>query len=202
MLTRKAAFKFGDTIVHSARPEWGPGTVTRAEDITWESQPAQRLNVRFATVGLKTLNTAVAQILPAQQKVSAVKPENGNGGWIDTLETKSDDELMTCLPEEASDPFRSVWDRLAFVFDLYRFTSQPGPLINWAVAQTGLSDPLSRFSRHELETFFERWARQRDLQLAALIQEAGRIDEQRVKLMIKQSPTSSQQVVQRLHARR
>jgi hypothetical protein len=202
MLARKASFKFGDSIVHATRPEWGPGVITRAENITWNGHPAQQLNVRFATVGLKTLNTAIVDLLPAQEKVTAVKQTQSNSGWIEALETKTDDELMTSLPEEAGDPFRSMWERLAFVLDLYRFTTDAGPLLNWAVAQSGLADPLSRFSRHELETFFARWARHRDTQLSALLLEASRADEPRVQQMIKQAAPESRHVVQRLYARR
>lgn len=75
---------------------------------------------------------------------------------------------MAALPAEASNPFLSASRRLEFVLSLYRFEPQTR-LIDWAVAQSGLGDPLSRFSRHELEQFFQLWAFERDAALQRLL---------------------------------
>ena len=60
------------------------------------------------------------------------------------------------------------------MLDLYRFERSSRALMDWAVAQSGLDDPLSRFSRHELEELFERWVTQRDAHLGRLVQESRR----------------------------
>ena len=44
-------------------------------------------------------------------------------------------------------------------------------LLDWAVAQSGLDDPLSRFNRTELESFYKDWARDRDVALHRLVTE-------------------------------
>ncbi len=47
MLTQRRTYKFGDRVLNTARPEWGPGTVTRAENVAHNGHTAQRLNVRY-----------------------------------------------------------------------------------------------------------------------------------------------------------
>jgi len=58
-------------------------------------------------------------------------------------------------------------------FALYRIDAG-SKLIEWAVAQSGLNDPMSRFSRHDLESFFQRWKFALDAHLGKLLQEARR----------------------------
>jgi hypothetical protein len=79
---------------------------------------------------------------------------------------------MRRLPEATLDPFRSIDGRLEATFALFRFEPTGRGLVDWAVAQTGLDDPLSRFNRHELESFFERWRGERDAHLGRLLAEA------------------------------
>lgn len=70
------------------------------------------------------------------------------------------------------------------------------------MAQSGLPDPLTRFSRHELETFFDRWARHRDAHLIELVREASRTDPRQVEQMLAQAQPEVRQVLRRPHARR
>ncbi len=201
MLTEKRTFKFGDSVLNTARPEWGPGTVTRAERVIHEGQAAQRLNVRFPTVGLKTLHTGAVDLVPADEN-SAAQSVAQRSGWIAELEGNKPADIMVRLPADASDPFKSLWQRLQFTIGLYRFSREPRALTDWAVAQSGLTDPLTRFSRHELETFFDRWARNRDAHLVELVREASRTDQRQVDQLLAAAQPEVRQVLRRPHARR
>ena len=73
-------------------------------------------------------------------------------------------EVMLAIPERCRDPFRSVESRIQSALELYRYDNGGRGLVDWAVAQTGLDDPLSRFNRHELEAHFSRWSSERWIQ--------------------------------------
>ena len=81
-------------------------------------------------------------------------------------------ELMLAIPEPCRDPFRSLEDRIRSTVELYRFDSGGKGLIDWAVMQTGLDDPLARFNRHELEEHLKRWSHEREQFLRKLMNEA------------------------------
>ena len=53
------------------------------------------------------------------------------------------------------DPFSSATERLKATLDNFRFNAQARPLIDWAIAQTGLDDPLTLYTRQELEQAVE-----------------------------------------------
>ena len=55
-------FSKGDRVLHTERPEWGIGAIVKAERLTVNDQPAQRLTVRFPNAGLKTLSTSHATL--------------------------------------------------------------------------------------------------------------------------------------------
>ncbi len=201
MLTQRRTFKFGDRVLNTARPEWGPGTVTRAESVAHNGHTAQRLNVRFAGVGIKTLHTGAVELIPADEEHAAASVAE-RSGWIAELEGNKPADVMVRLPAEASDPFKTLWQRLQYTLNLYRFSREARALTEWAVAQSGLPDPLTRFSRHELETFFDRWARNRDAHLIELVREANRSDPRQVEQMLAQAQPEVRQILRRPHARR
>ena len=95
-------------------------------------------------------------------------------GWLGEIAKKQPEDAMIAIPEAATDPFAPVTRRLQFVYELYRFNRNGGSLIDWAIAQSGLDDPLSRFNRHELEQFFDRWSWERDRVLAKTVDEGRR----------------------------
>ena len=80
------------------------------------------------------------------------------------------------------------------------FFQRSRSLIDWAVAQSGLDDPLSRFTRHELEVLFDQWATRRAEQLQKLLTQA-RGDQQLVARLVAAAPPAAQQSVRRLTAR-
>ena len=102
--------------------------------------------------------------------------QTAGNGWLSELEGKSQGhgaELWQ-LPDSLSDPFSSDLQRVVATLETYRYSTEPRALIDWAVAQTGLDDPLSKYTRHELEQAFPRYARDRDQHLDQLVRDLKR----------------------------
>jgi len=163
------AFQVGDRVRHASKPEWGLGHVARCSPETIEGKPAYRLTVRFERVGVKALSTAHASLIRDDQT------ETGAPGAQQA--PLSDDELRQRLervPEEATDPFKGPLERLSALLDAYRHKNDPRALLDWATAQTGLTDPLSRLNRHDLEDLFGRFRVNLDRTLAGMVRETTR----------------------------
>lgn len=213
-------YSVGDKVRHRQRPEWGTGSVTKIETVSMRGTRDQRIWVRFPNAGLKTMLASLSQLdradaAPPATASGATQPFRDDdtllgrearheGGWLGEIAKKKPEDAMVALPAAASDPFLSLERRLECILGLYRFEAVGGKLIDWAVAQSGLDDPLSRFNRHELEAFFTRFAYDRDLALLRLVQEAkknpligGTIEERLAK-----APTAAQKVLRRLSAAR
>ena len=181
----KTKYEFGDRVRHLRRPEWGVGSVVKIESTRLNGRPTQSLSVRFPSVGIKVLNTAEAELeLVSGEHTKALADAEAHPivqwgkldetDWLAPMARRKIQEAMISLPLVVRDPFNSLRRRLALTLDLYRFERSSRALMDWAVAQTGLDDPLTQFSRHELEELFERWAAQRDAHLRRLVQESRR----------------------------
>jgi hypothetical protein len=169
-------WKLGDRLLHAGMPEWGIGEVRSAEAITHNGQKAQRVTVRFDRVGVKVLSTAFADLRPATAaSLAADVPENQDPAAeaVDRAEAES---RLVQIPDTATDPFRSRKTRLEATLGLYRFSPSGASLLDWAAAQTGLKDPLTRFSRHELERAFDRFRVNLDNHLKKLAYELKKED--------------------------
>ena len=103
---------------------------------------------------------------------------------------------MSELPPDATDPFLTPERRLKNLLGLFRFEGG-AKLIDWAVAQSGLDDPLSRFNRTELEVFYKDWCRERDLQLFRLVNDFRR-KRQPVDALLVDAPRAALGVLQKL----
>ena len=174
MATRE--WKLGDRLVHAGRPEWGTGEVRSAESVVQDGQRCQRLTIRFDRAGVKTISTAFADLrtreeMPAMPAADADNKPDPLGPPSENYEG-----LLAALPEDATDPFRSRKTRLQSTLTLYRFTANGASLLDWAASQTGLKDPLSRFSRHELERSFSRFRVELDAHLRKLAFEMRKAD--------------------------
>jgi hypothetical protein len=192
-------WKRGDKLVHRGRPEWGVGEVTMVDRDTNDGQPCQRLSIRFARAGLKTISTAYANLGPAdEQPVLAAQ----DGGWLPPANDENDQEVLTRLPEPATDPFLPPAARLKNSLHLYRFTGQGASLIDWAAVQSGLSDPLSRFNRHQLEQFFERFRSNLDSHIRKLASDMRRTDPGAVSAALAGAPPEAQRALRGLDGRR
>lgn len=168
---QQAKFKIGDRVVHASRPEWGAGHVARVSEEIQDGRPAQRLTIRFERAGVKTISTAFADLRPAAEApaVAEAPPEQ-----TPPVDRGDPTEVMTSIPEPARDPFAATLDRLAATLSLYRFSREGAPLLDWAASQSGLRDPLTRFSRHDLEILYDRFRRRLDEHLAQLVVEVKR----------------------------
>ena len=184
------SFAFGDQVRHPTRPEWGVGSVSKVETLTIDGRPAQRLSVRFPGQGVKVLNTGYVQLsrvgggdaaggtpigdlrLDEPPAAEVIRSLDGDD-WLAEVNRRRIEEAMRVLPESARDPFASGRRRIEATLSLYRFDRTGHGLVDWAIAQTGLDYPLTRFNRHELERFFDRWAAERDAHLARLVAESN-----------------------------
>lgn len=199
----QTTFKFGDRLVHTSRPEWGTGVVTSVQNVEQDGQTFQRVNIRFDRAGLKTLATNIAELRPVDEDthpaapIAAGQPET----WLTQLEKGSIDELMSRLPEATRDPFNTLQSRIEATLKLYRFAEQGGALIDWAAAQTGLKDPMTRFNRHELEALFKRFALERDTHLKSLVIEGRRKDPAMVDRLLGTAPHAVRDALRRLNVR-
>ncbi|MHC5025046.1 MAG: DUF3553 domain-containing protein [Planctomycetota bacterium] len=204
-------FEFGDRVHHGQKPEWGVGSVVKTEEISVNGHTTQRVSVRFTNAGLKVLSGVHADLVPAGQALEDTvldeKPnvsewdQMGESGWLGHMAERKVEELMISLPLEARDPFNGVRERLRQTLALYRFDRDGRSLVDWAVAQSGLDDPLSRFNRQELEILFDRWAMERDNHLTRLIDEA-RGEQGLVSSLLEAAPPAAQHAVRRVTAGR
>ena len=101
---------------------------------------------------------------------------------------------MTSLPPAATDPFLSLRKRLENTLALYRFDGATGRLIDWAVAQSGVNDPMTRFNRNQLEQFWQRWKFALDAHLIGLLGEARRDPDALQAALAKASPAAQKAV--------
>ncbi len=181
------SWKVGDRVLHTSRPEWGVGQVLRTEKSRHEGRDVQRLTIRFDRAGTKTISTAFATLQDADAMSAAALHRT-----IDYAQSEARDRLepdqvfgkghqsntpdphktLLKLPEGATDPFSSLANRLDFTLKLYRFEPTGASLLDWAASQTQLPDPLSVFSRHELEAYFAQFRTILDTHLKKLVQEA------------------------------
>ena len=70
-------------------------------------------------------------------------------------------------------------------------------LMEWAMAQTGMDDPLTRFNRTELEEYFTQFAHNRDQHLAKLLREMHS-EQSTVKELINAAPAGAKHAVAKL----
>ena len=195
-------YRQGDELKLCTRPEWGTGKVTKVEHLTRDGERDQRLWVKFPNVGMKTILAGAAEIERVGEPLSgdddhsfAARELSHESGWLGEIMKDRPEEAMTSLPPECSDPFTSLQKRLERTLSLFRFEASGSSLIEWAIAQTGLDDPLSRFNRHELEAFFDQWRRARDEQTRRLVEES-RKNREDVSELIQRAPVSARNALQ------
>lgn len=193
---------FGDRVIHLERPEWGVGQVSSAVPDSHEGKTCQRITVRFERAGIKTLNTALAKLIPAEDAPAILSESPPNGDPLMGGGAPSAREVMLRLPEAATDPFTTPRARLAATLKLYRYSDQGGSLIDWAAAQSGLKDPMTRFSRHELEDLFRRFMAVRDEHLKKVILEVKREDPAGLLAEAREAPRAAHAMLRRFDALR
>ncbi len=78
---------------------------------------------------------------------------------------------LYALPDDCTNPFTEPEHKLRATLETYRFSRDPKALIDWAVMQTGLNDPLTKYTRSELEHAFPRFERERNEHLFQLFRD-------------------------------
>ncbi len=163
----ETTYKKGDHVRHPSRPEWGHGVITKIEMVSHDRSSDLRMWIRFPSIGEKTFLASAAGLevvddqgmsnsVHARPTLDALQLARG-GGWLGAISKRTPEELMTALPGEATDPFLPLRKRADFTIRLYRFDGSAVKLIEWAVAQSGVEDPLSHLNRQEIEQFYRRW---------------------------------------------
>jgi hypothetical protein len=203
-MASQISYRNGDRVRHRKRPEWGIGSVVKTEEQTLNGQRTQRVSVRFPNAGMKVLSAAHAELEHVASNgagtegagVAALDPMH-ESGWLKPMAERKTSQIMTSLPMEARDPFNSLAHRLRFTLELYRFDRTGRNLVDWSVAQSGLDDPLSRFSRQELEQHFDRWASERDAHLRKLVDESQN-DPTLLRDLLAKAPPPAREAVRRI----
>ena len=181
-MSNQCAISFGDTVRHPKHPEWGTGAVTKVEQTAINGEPAVRIAVRFKSAGLKTFAGASLPLEVMQSDYSM--PGDGHlakpaiaevesleqSGLTEAVEQKIMD-IMLAIPLPCRDPFNTIEHRIKRTLDLYKYDLSGRGLMEWAMSQTGMDDPLTRFNRTELEVFFKQFANDRDIHLCKLVKE-------------------------------
>ncbi|MEL7485389.1 MAG: DUF3553 domain-containing protein [Planctomycetota bacterium] len=194
----------GDRVRHATKPEWGEGVVTAVEPAMVEGKPTQRLTIRFERAGVKKLAAVVAALEPADggAKLREADEHAAAKAALGQLDDSKIIEVLTQVPESARDPFRGLADRFRETLDLYRFSGDGASLLDWAAMQTGLKDPLSRFSRHDLERFFERFKRALDSHSREIGLELARKDPASASKIVAAAPEQAKAAMRRVAGRR
>ncbi len=191
----------GMQIRHRQRPEWGVGVISRTEPLTRAGLRDQRLWIKFGAAGLKTLLASAADLevvegTGAAEHTFAARESASDGGWLGQITKRRPEQAMSELLPEATDPFLTAERRLRVLLSLYRFDGQ-AKLIDWAVAQSGLDDPLSRFNRTELEAFYKEWSQERDVALKRLVSDFRR-QRQPYEALLTDAPRGALALLQKL----
>jgi len=200
MVTRQ--WSSGDRLMHSARPEWGGGVVTSVQRDSMNGKQCQKLVIRFDRVGVKTISTAHADLRPESDMPLHTPYQQDNADPFLAPLGPSPKEIMLKIPDAAFDPFSTHKARLDATLKLYRFSEQGASLLDWAVMQSGLRDPMTRFNRHELEDLFTRWVMLRDEHTKKLVLEIKRTEPGLFAELGPTAPRSAQQLLRRLDALR
>ena len=218
-MTSTKTWNFGDKVVHTGKPEWGRGVVSSAQKTQHEGHPCQMLTIRFDRAGIKTISTAFATLIAADDAPHLPEENSsgstGYGGPAQSAAVAAGDAAlsqgysaadiraaMTKLPEAATDPFTTPVARLRATLLLYRFTPTGASLLDWAAVQSGLADPMSRFNRHELEKFFESFVVTRDQHLRKVVLEARKADPAAAAQALAAAPAPVQQALRRFDTMR
>ena len=151
----------GAKVKNVAKPEWGVGTVLRSERTRVGGRPAQRLSIQFA-VGHRTL------LVPPARLVAAAPEPQREAGWLAKLGKHTLDDQLRALPAHLVQTLGSPRQRLTAIIPLYEVGEEPRSLQRWACSQTGVSDPLSHWTRDELLAALRDFCARRDAHLRAV----------------------------------
>lgn len=145
----------GRDVCNAARPEWGVGKVASVQPTPVDGKPAQRVTIEFPT-GRRTLVVPPARLVEPRPE-----PQRG-AGWLDVLGKSTLDDQLRQLPEEVTEMIGTPRQRVAALAPLYRYDETPAGLSRWACDRVEVADPLSQWSRDELQVAFRVFSHERD----------------------------------------
>ena len=201
------AIEFGDRVTHPKFPEWGSGAVIKVESTPHNGEPVTRVTVRFSSAGLKSF---VGDSLPLEVVVDGHQMPGDRIGKRPAIAEVEDlersgltqavkqklEEIMHAIPMACRDPFNSAEHRLRRTLELYKYDMSGKGLMEWAMLQTGMDDPLTRFNRTELEVFFKQYSHELNQHLAKLLSEL-REEVALVQRIVEEAPQRAKRAVQR-----
>lgn len=159
----------GQSVQLASRLDWGVGRVLRVIALMQNGSPVHRVEVQFST-GTRQLVTPPARLI-------APTPEpQREAGWLDSIGGRTLDDRLRAVPTDVLLVLGAPTARLAAVLPLYEYGDDPASLMRWAGRQTQLGDPLSKWSRDELQVAFQHFCNERDAHLramGALVRQSG-----------------------------
>jgi hypothetical protein len=135
--------------------------VLRVQKARVAGQPAHRVSIQFA-VGHRTL------LVPPARLVAPQPQARRQSGWLADLGRDTLDDRLRALPQQVTEVLGTPSERLAALIPLYETHDDSASLLRWARAQTGVADPLSLWSRDELQAAFDDFCTERDALLRNL----------------------------------
>ncbi len=193
---------------HPKFPEWGSGAVIKVENTANDGEPTTRVTVRFSSKGLKSFvgDQLPLELLASEHQMPgdhsctrpaiAVVEDLERSGLTQAVEQKLL-EIMHAIPMACRDPFNTAEHRLRRTFELYKYDMSGRGLMEWAMAQTGMDDPLTRFSRPELEVFFKNYSHELNQHLAKLLSEMHE-EKTTVQRLLEEAPVRAKRAVERI----
>ena len=204
IFTMTDTITFGDRVTHKLHPEWGSGAVIKVENAIVGGKPAPRVTVRFSNAGLKVFAGNSLPLTPMEgehtvpgdrflERPAIAEVEDLERSGLTQAVDKKLLEIMLAIPMACRDKFNTPEHRLRRTLELYKFDMSGRGLMEWAIVQTGMDDPLTRFNRGQLEEYFKRWVRDRDSHLANILSEM-RDDPTTTKRLMQEAPNAALRV--------
>ncbi|MDP7006319.1 MAG: DUF3553 domain-containing protein [Phycisphaerales bacterium] len=201
------SIEFGDRVVHQKFPEWGSGSVIKVENTAVNGESTLRVTVRFSNTGLKSFvgNNLPLDLLDSghsmpgdqdRKRPAIAEVEDLEKSGLTHAVEKKLIEIMMSIPLACRDPFNTAEHRLRRTLKLYKYNMSGKGLMEWAIAQTGMDDPLTRFNRTELEDFFKQYKHELNQHLVKLLQEIG-TDDSTVKRLVSEAPENAKRAIEK-----
>jgi len=200
--------EFGDRVMHPAFPEWGSGAVIKVENAPVNGQPSTRVTVRFIHAGLKKFAGDSIPLVVKQNEHAMPGDRSGKrppisevedlerSGLTQAVEQKLE-EIMFMIPHACRDPFNTIEHRMRRTLDLYKYDMSGKGLMEWAMGQTGMDDPLTRFNRTELEVYFKQYSFLLKQHLSKLLSEMYS-DKKMLQQLLAEAPEGARRAVAKL----
>src|SRR5262245_32162795 len=137
----------GQKVINPSRPEWGVGQVLRVSEVVENGVTVHRVSVQFPT-GHRNL------LMPPAKLCNPQPEKQRQAGWLDGLAKTDLDTKLRSLPEDVLFFLGLPHQRIAAAASMYEWEESDAGLVRWARKQTMTSDPLSLWTRDELQSAY------------------------------------------------